>query len=432
MTDERDVRSWLATAEAPELRLDVRQTVQTGREKARQRRIRRLAGTAALGLAALVAIPGAIALASRDRTDSLPDEPAVSASTSASATAVPTSIPDADPNACGYHLLPVPDDPAVKELKDPMVVVSDADPTGRWAVGWIASGDRKTQLMVLWENGRARMLPPETKNGHPIAVNEQGQVLGKSGLNEYGAVGSWVYRNGSFDRLGIPSAYPGHELSGINAAGDVLGYVVYHQAGATELQARVAVWKAGNLSTPELLPNPRNALWSAESFGTDGKILGNLQPGMRPYVWSGPGTGKELYGPGDTEPPRLRDANGDWVVGETGSGQRVFRWRLSTGERIEVPIPYLPGFRAEGMTPVTVMPDGAVAIVGRQESRTGLDTPLLVVRGGQQKELPAPDGFWATASRLSTDGSVVYGEVNRQHKSNAPLREQTAAAYWTC
>jgi hypothetical protein len=431
MTDERDVRGWLATAETPDFRLDLRHTVATGREKARQRRIRRVAGTVALGLAAIVAVPGAIAIANRDRTDSLPDDPAASAS--ASASGAPATIPDAGPGACRYHLLPVPDDPAVKELKDPMTFVVDADPTGRWAVGVVASGDRKTQLMVLWENGRARMMPPETKNGHPIAVNEQGQVLGKSGLNEYGAVGSWVYRNGSFDRLGIPPAYSGHDLNGINAAGDVLGYVVYHQAGAADLQSRVAVWKAGNLSTPELLPNPRNALWSAESFGSDGKILGNIQPGMRPYVWSGPGAGKELYGPGDTEPPRLRDANGDWVVGETGSGQRVFRWRLDTGERIEVSLPYLPGFRAEGMTAVTVMSDGAVSIVGRQENRSGLDTPLLVVRGGQQKELPAPDGFRATSSHQSSDGSIVYGGVLRKIPPDAvPERDQMAAAYWTC
>ncbi|GIJ69321.1 hypothetical protein Voc01_042380 [Virgisporangium ochraceum] len=403
----------------------------TGREKARQRRIRRVAGTVALGLAAIVAVPGAIAIASRDRTDSLPDDPAASAS--ASASGAPATIPDAGPDACRYHLLPVPDDPAVKELKDPQVVVSAVDPTGRWAVGWIASNDRQTQLMILWENGKARLMPPETKNGHPIAVNEQGQVLGKSGLNEYGAVGSWVYRNGSFDRLGIPAGYPGHDLNGINAAGDVLGYVVYHQAGATGLQSRVAVWKAGDLSTPQLLPNPRNALWGAERFGSDGTILGSLQPGMRPYVWAGPGTGRELSGPSDTESPRLRDSNGDWVVGDTGTGRRVFRWRLSTGERTEVPIPSLPGFRAGGMTGITVRSDGEVAIIGRQEDpAAGPDSPLLLLRNGQKKVLPAPDGFWASGSHMSTGGSIVYGEVIRSLEPNEQKKDMPAAVYWTC
>jgi hypothetical protein len=432
MTDERDVRGWLAAAEAPKLRLDLRQTVQTGREKARQRRIRRIAGTVALGLAALVAVPGAIAIASRDRTDSLPDVPAVSVSVSASAFGVPATIPDAGPDACRYHLLPVPDDPSVRDLKDPTVAVADTDPTGRWAVGSIVSGDRSSQLMILWENGNARLMPPETKNGFPTAVNEQGQVLGKSGLNEFGAVGSWVYRNGSFDRLGIPADAVGHDLSGINAAGDVLGYLTYHPAGAVQLQSRGVIWKAGDLSRPQPLPNARV---SVNRFSSDGAVLGALQPGSRPYIWTGQGTGKELTGPGDLEAPELRDANGDWVVGDTGMGQRVFRWRLSTGERTELTAPDLPGFRVDGVRGLKVRPDGTVTMVGRRQAATaGVRNPLLLVRGDERKELPVPDRFIAGVTEVSVDGSVVYGQVMRLPDPENPQPGDlvNAPVYWTC
>jgi hypothetical protein len=66
------------------------------REFLGQRRVQRIASAGALTLAVLVAVPGVIALAGRDRTDSSPDAATASASASG------------NPNACAYHALTLP------------------------------------------------------------------------------------------------------------------------------------------------------------------------------------------------------------------------------------------------------------------------------------------------------------------------------------
>ena len=410
MTDESDVRTWLATAEVPELRTDLRQTVVDGRATARRRRVRRIATAGALTLAVLVAVPGVVAVANRDRTDPSPDAPA--ASTGASR----------NPNACAYHALTLPDHPDVKALKNPTVIAGSADPTGRYVVGFVRDA-LDSRLLILWDNGRPRLLPPETRNGFATGVNERGQVLGMSGRNEYGALGPWVYRNGALDRLGIPADAVGSEISGINAAGDVVGYLAY--SGSPMLRARTVIWPAGALSTPRQVPDPKNARFSARWFGTDGTLLGSLDPGMRPYLSNGDGTGTELTAPGEAAGAALMDANGDWAVGVTSPGGDIYRWQLSTGQVAKVTVPGA----VDGVVAVRLRSDGSVLVVGRQAS--GSD---VVVRDGRRMELAAPDGAVASGDFVNVDGTFGGGTVHPARDPSAPPTGGGfgSPAYWTC
>lgn len=400
MNDETDVRAWLATTEVPELRLDFAQTVRDGRAKAHRRRVRRVAGAGALALAAVLAVPGVAVLAQRDGAHPSPENPAAS---------TPTSR---DPNACEYHPLPLPDDPEFTALNATRVIANDYDPSGRYAVGF-AQAAGENRLIILWDNGKPRLLPPQTKNGFPAGVNAKGQVLGKAGLNEFGALGSWVYRNGSIDRLGVPGGAVGHEIMGISAAGDVLGYLAY--GGGPELQAKTVIWRAGALNTPEFLPAPRGKLFSTRLISADGTVIGELQPGRTPYVWAG-GKGTEL--PVGTAP--MLDAAGDWVAGADSLSGTVHRWQVSTRQGAPVTWPNLPGFAPDA---VRVSADGSVIAAGR---RSKTDKKLVVVTGDRVKDLPGPDGAFVAAESVNDDGTIVHGSVS------VKPGDFPTFVYWTC
>jgi hypothetical protein len=408
MNDESDVRTWLATAAVPALRpLDFGETVNLGRTRARRRRTGRIAGTAALGLAAVLAVPGVLLLADGDRTTTSPDAPAASdASGSAAAR---------NPNSCEHQFLKLPDDPAFKALGETTASVAAADPTGRWAAGGTATktdADAGKRLLVLWEHGRARALPPETQGGVIVAVNSQGQVLAKGGNNEYGAAGAWVYRNGSVTRIPVPAGAQGYDFHGINEAGDVLGYAVYHDGGP-EATSRMAIWRAGDLTKPQFLPNTV----FFDRFSSDGKVLGSTRPGFQPYVWDD-GRGTTLTGPGEAAQATILDANGDWAIGKTPTSGTIYRWKVSTGEVNTVAMPNLADvwlFRAK------VRSDGTVVAAGDNGGK------LLLVNGDRSKELSVPDGSFGTAVSVNLDGTVVYGGFVK-----APDYQFPVAAMWTC
>jgi hypothetical protein len=408
MNDESDVRTWLATADVPDLRpLDFDGTVTIGRTRARRRRTGRIAGTAAVGLAAVLAVPGVLLLAKGDRTTTSPDGPAASQ--------VSGSTAERNPNSCGHQLLKLPDDPAFKALGETTAMVAAADPTGRWAAGGTAAktdADAGKRLLVLWENGRARALPPETQGGVIVAVNSQGQVLAKGGNNQYGAAGAWVYRNGSITRIPVPAGAQGYDFHGINEAGDVLGYAVYHDGGP-EANSRMAIWRAGDLTKPQFLSN--TAFF--DRFSSDGKVLGSTRPGFKPYVWTG-GRGTTLTGPGEAAQATLLDANGDWAIGKTITSGTIYRWKVSTGEVNTVAMPNLADV---WLSMAKVRQDGTVVAAGDNGGK------LLLVNGDRSKELHVPSGFDAETTSVNLDGTVVYGGFVKAPDNRFPV-----AAMWTC
>jgi hypothetical protein len=407
MIDEReadDVRAWIATAEAPELRLDLRHTVQQGRTR---RRHRRIAGGGAVALAVLLAVPGA-AMFMRGTTDAPP------------VAAERTPPPDA-PFSCSYQVLPIPAGldalGSAWQSLNPDVM----DPSGRYVATQAIAGMQDSidgvRVPVLWDNGVGRVISPELR-GRPTAVFENGVVVGE----RMPGGGTWIYRDGKVTNLPMPAGAIALGIATIKANGDILG-TVYTAAPNT---ARVAIWKGGDLANPRYLDAPGDIVTPLASLD-DGGVVGWRSVERLPYVWDADGHGTPYVAPAGALDYQAVGVSDGYLYGfgkrAIGEGMVPIRWKIGgdgTAEWLQAP----PGLPALADVELTAVGRNG-GLLFQVVDKTGPSRlRSFLVRGAHRAELPAPDGHQTYATAMNDIGTKVAGVVN-SGTSNTPV-------IWTC
>ncbi|MFI6263029.1 hypothetical protein [Micromonospora sp. NPDC051006] len=371
-SDDQRIAVLLRSVPVPEPRVDVGRAVRDGR---RRRRRRRLGGIAAVTAMAGLGVVGAVQLggpASRPA----PVTPALAVSPTGT-----VSTPPGSPVACEASWLPRP-------VGGPVAVANGVDPTGRYIVGDIGTGQEDGRV-VLWTDGRAGVLPPGAR--HAAAVNAGGDVVGTNGDGT-----GWVYRDGKLRYLATPPGYDAVLVYAVNGRGDIAGTA----SGAGDSHHAV-LWSADRPQEYRLVGQSGSA---ATGITEDGTVVGTM--GQLPYRWTPQGAGAALALPDGYPRASVDSAHGEWAIGmvpgdrQGGAVQMLpVRWNLTTGAVSLLPFP------------------GATGIAGNGDLLVGDGAPLVVAPDGTSRRLPGRPEVRATkagtytANGISDDGLTVVGAV---------------------
>ncbi|MGW4500504.1 hypothetical protein ACWENR_18055 [Micromonospora sp. NPDC004336] len=377
--DDQRIAALLQAAPVPEPRVDVGRAVADGR---RSRRRRRVGGLTAMTVLAGLGVVGAVQLGGPAGRPA-PAAPALAASAAGTASAAP--VPSV---TCEASWLPQP-------IDGPVAVANDVDPTGRYVIGEIGTGQEDGRV-VLWTDGKAHVLPVGAR--HAAAVNADGTVIGTNGDGT-----GWVYRNGKLRFLATPPGYRTVLVHAVNGRGDIAGTAT----GAGDAHHAV-LWSADRPQEHRLLGRPGSA---ATGITEDGTVVGTM--GQLPYRWTPQGTGAALALPDGHPRASVESAHGEWAIGmvpgdrQGGAVQMLpVRWNLTTGA---VSLPPFPG---------------VAAVAGNGDLLVGGKEPLVVAPDGTSRKLPGRPDVRATgagtytANGISDDGLTVVGAVyeNQVHR----------------
>jgi hypothetical protein len=261
------------------------------------------------------------------------------------------------------------------------ITVQDADPSGRFQVGW---GDDTSfnGHLIRWDNGVPTDLgtPPGSISG----INQQGDVIGGAESGDHYT--AWRFTDGQVTTLpGLPDSVS-VSATAIAPDGTVAGWV--RDAG----NRRTAVtWSPDN--TVHALPGA-DPSWAVD-IDADGTVIGLV--GETPVRWA-PGAEAEVlpaHDPGPGTSWRLTAISGGTVIGNESdeTGTEVVVWG----------------------------PDGAPVSLGRGEARAvsargsvAYERPFgneqLLRQNGVDRALPfGPSPFSVADVVAVTDDDVVYG-----------------------
>jgi probable HAF family extracellular repeat protein len=135
------------------------------------------------------------------------------------------------------------------------------------------TANNRTQLPVLWQNGRARALPTPVGDpgGFVMWINDHGQAVGYTG--SCGAMGRAVsWENDKVTVLKDLGNGSGAIAYGNNNRGQIVGSVFVTPGGAIRYPA---IWKNGELTTLETLPQGDIA-GIATGINDLGQVVGSL------------------------------------------------------------------------------------------------------------------------------------------------------------
>ncbi|MER7334592.1 MULTISPECIES: hypothetical protein [unclassified Micromonospora] len=377
--DDQRMAALLQAAPVPEPRVDVGRAVRDGR---RRRQRRRVGGIAAVTVMAGLGVVGAVQLGGPAGRPA-PATPALAASAAGTVSAGPVS-----PVTCEASWLPQP-------IDGPVAVANGVDPTGRYVVGEIGTGQEDGRV-VLWTDGKARVLPAAAR--HAAAVNADGVVVGTNGDGT-----GWVYRNGKLRFLATPPGYQMVLVHAVNGRGDIAGTAT----GAGDAHHAV-LWSADRPQEYRLVGRSGSA---ATGITEDGTVVGVM--GQLPYRWTPQGVGAALAVPDGYPRASVDSAHGEWAIGmvpgvqQGGAVQMLpVRWNLTTGAVSLLPFP------------------GTTGIAGNGDLLVGDGAPLVVAPDGTSRRLPgrpevrATEPGTYTANGISDDGLTVVGAVyeNQVHR----------------
>ncbi|GAA4581451.1 hypothetical protein GCM10023176_62200 [Micromonospora coerulea] len=381
MSDDQRIAALLQSAPVPEPRVDVGRAVRDGRRRRQRRRVGGIAAVtvvAGLGVVAAVQLGGA---ASRPA----PATPALAASPAGTVSTDPGS-----PVTCEASWLPQP-------IDGPVAVAYNVDPTGRYIVGDIGTGQEDGRV-VLWTDGQAAVLPAGAR--HAAAVNAGGVVVGTNGDGT-----GWVYRDGTLRFLATPPGYHAILVHAVNGRGDIVGTA----SGAGDSHHAV-LWSADRPQEYRLVGQSGSA---ATGITEDGTVVGTM--GQLPYRWTPQGTGAALAVPDGYPHASVDSAHGEWAIGMVPGVQKggavqmlPVRWNLTTGAVTLLPFP------------------GTTGIAGNGDVLVGDGAPLIVAPDGTSRRLPGRPGVRATeagtytANGISDDGLIVVGAVH-ENQVHRPL-----------
>lgn len=371
--DDQRIGALLRSASVPQPRVDVGRAVRDGR---RRRHRRRVGGIAAVTVMTGLGVVGAVQIDGADSRPA-PAAPALAASPAGTLSAGAGSSV-----TCEASWLPQP-------IAGPVAVANGVDPTGRYIVGDIGTGQEDGRV-VLWTDGRAGLLPAGAR--HAAAVNAGGVVVGTNGDGT-----GWVYRDGKLRFLATPPGYRTVLVYAVNGRGDIAGTA----SGAGDSQHAV-LWSADRPQEYRLIGRPGSA---ATGITEDGTVVGAM--GQQPYRWTPQGAGAPLKVPDGYPRASVESAHGEWAIGRVpgaarqGGGVEMLpvRWNLATGAVDLLPFP------------------GAAGIAGNGDLLADDGTPLVVAPDGTSRRLPGLSGVRATkagtytANGISDDGLTVVGAV---------------------
>ena len=133
--------------------------------------------------------------------------------------------------------------------------------------------NNRTQLPVLWENGRARALPTPVGDPSGFAnwINDHGQAVGNTGTCG-GMTHAVSWENDTVTVLKDLGTGAGAIAYGNNNRGQIVGSVFVTPGGATRYPA---IWQNGELTTLETLPRGDIA-GIATGINDLGQVVGSL------------------------------------------------------------------------------------------------------------------------------------------------------------
>ncbi|WP_433536932.1 hypothetical protein ACQPZK_03610 [Micromonospora sp. CA-249363] len=291
---------------------------------------------------------------------------------SSTATAAPART---TASACTISTLPYPTDTYRADA-------SAIDPSGRFVAGTaLRVGASDNQYLLLVWDGQQLTETVTPRNGlDPVDVNESGTVIA-NGWAENGIARPWTYRNGKLEQLPVlPST--GIVVTGINSAGDIVGYgsdIVPGEYSALR-------WPAARPGTVEVLDAPANA--QPTGITANGTIVGQAGPFGDWTGWVRRPNGKvkplAVSGGGSTV---VNAAAGHWAIGQVwlgGDNPAKVRWDLRNGSHtILDPEAGLDDVNAKGV------------VVGG----------ALVTRGATSRVLPGGSNVGAKA--IADTGAIV-------------------------
>ncbi|HEY2792875.1 MAG TPA: hypothetical protein VGJ28_10985 [Micromonosporaceae bacterium] len=315
--DPEELKLMFADVTPPPSRLTSADAVRLGMADRRGRRLAVGGATSVL----VVAVVGTAAWAGSNAGHS-PTQSATKAATS-SASPKPSTPPSAAAKACPATVLALPAD-----YRNSFVGIEAADPTGDWIAGFGG------MTGILWHNGRPATFPnaPGTNQPQSHGVNTKGEIVGATHTISNIHNVPFLYRNGTTVVLPMPAPFnQGGVASGINSAGDIVGTV--DGPGDSD---RAILWPAGDLNHPKLLSQPKGLDYGAEAvaINDDGIIVGNLDDGTHPFMWTASGVGHRLAETPGQPGGRASATAGDYAYGDVGGGSA--RWDLATGAMITV------------------------------------------------------------------------------------------------
>jgi hypothetical protein len=386
--------------EPPPTRLDAEFLARAGRKRVRARRtgvVVAAGAVTALAIgAATVAVPGGLL----DRDAGPP-----------AGTPTPTRsvIPPIQDAPCTVEALPSP-----KGNID--LGIAAMDDSGRYILGMYGIGSTQTSA-VLWVDGEPRMLPQPSGSLHGwTGVNGSGVLIGAS--TSGGQRRPWVYRNGSFTRLALPTGAIGGEAVDLNDAGQIVGTAEWRSTTPGDVGVIKALrWQIDTPDSVEVLPSTTK--WTEpRAIAADGTIVGTLDDG-RPYLWHPDGRGEPLPGYNGDDRGKAMDIAGDFAAGWTYAGASQngpstnVRWNVKTGQVMSTGT----------LEPMSVAANGTVAgRMGFGGSYAALERdgityilPLLDIPGRTGHPYP---------SQISADGRTVTG-THSTPTHNVPTR-------WKC
>jgi hypothetical protein len=368
VSEEERITTLLRAATAPAPRVDVARAVRDGRQKRRRRTGRRIAAaTVVVGLGAV----GAAQLGGGEQT-----APPVATSPVVSGPVV--TSPAAKPVTCAVTVLPQP-------IAGPVAVAQHVDPSGRYVVGDIGSGQEDGRP-VLWAGDAVTVLPPGAE--YAAAVNSAGVVVGTDGDGK-----GWVYHDGTLRTLKTPPGYSRVLVHDVNDQGTAVGYAI----GSADVPRAVA-WSVTRPQEVRFVSAPDSV---AAAIVEDGTIVG--RQGGRPVRWAPSGEMTPLALPEGRTTAGVEEAHGGWAVGSVA------------GEKVDGATRMLPVLWNLASGAVTMVPDNGLAgVAANGDLLTGGVNPEVVSPDGGRRRLPTGGPGDYSANAISDDGMVVVGAVWHQ------------------
>ena len=286
------------------------------------------------------------------------------------------------------------------------------DPDGRFVLGAGAGLKNSGGAAILdRDTGRVTVLPDGA--GTASAVGAGGAAITRQPNDR-----PWVYRNGQLVNLAM---LPGRSAvaSGVNARGDVVGWLEIDTSGTAATESSIAVeWPADRPDEIRTLSDVPGA--QALFIDDDGRVGGTVAG--QPYIWNADGTGHALpvtY-PGHWQ-GHVWDIVGDRAFGLLDSGQGATSveiatvWDLATGTQTYYVLPHAL-FNNRLTTDGTMM--ATVVDASHDMSYPG----VMITRDGRTSRLPEnPGDSNDTMLEMTADGHTVIGRGDIQD-----------SLIWTC
>ncbi|MFD7225809.1 hypothetical protein ACFV9P_33160 [Streptomyces sp. NPDC059892] len=277
------------------------------------------------------------------------------------------------------------------------VGVSDADPTGRFQVGYMMDQDFVYHL-VRWADGVPEDLG--TARTGAMGINAHGDIVGSEFDSETYRSAGWLYRNGAFTEL--PGVEPGFDAlpTAVNEDGTVSG-----ASGVPGERPVPVVWTRDGEVRPLALP-PGDSGGRGTDIDADGTVVGwtagASDASTHAVRWNPDGTVERL--------PEHRPGP------ETGSAAEAVAGGTVLGSEVYATDPTMILSWPNGATGPDALGTGEPQAVNRHGSvvvRTTPDTKLWLIQNGVTRSLPTDSTPFPTGEVTAlTDDGIAYGRWN--------------------